>query len=90
DDRILYMQLRGTSHNKSLIQVYAPTSASTEEELEGFYQKLQNVIDKCPSSDVKLIMGDFNAKVGQMADNCERGNIGNFGLGEQNDRGQQL
>ncbi|GFS09706.1 endonuclease-reverse transcriptase [Elysia marginata] len=90
DDRILYVQLKGTSHNISLIQVYAPTSASTEEELEGFYQKLQNVIDKCPSSDVKLIMGDFNAKVGQMADNCERGNIGKFGLGEQNDRGQQL
>ncbi|GFR66235.1 craniofacial development protein 2 [Elysia marginata] len=54
DDRILYVQLRGTSHNISLIQVYAPTSASTEEELEGFYQKLQNVIDNCPSSDVKL------------------------------------
>ena len=84
------MKLQGTSHNISIFQVYAPTSASTDEELEEFYEKLQAEYDNCHKSDVKVIMGDLNAKVGKYQDSSEQGLIGKHGLGERNQRGQHL
>uniref|UniRef100_H2YG38 Endonuclease/exonuclease/phosphatase domain-containing protein n=1 Tax=Ciona savignyi TaxID=51511 RepID=H2YG38_CIOSA len=53
----------------------APTSTASEEEMEIFYNTLQETIDSIPSRDVKLLMGDFNAKVG---------------LGQLNERGENL
>lgn len=45
----------------SLINVHAPTENKTEEEKEGH---LLRAIDHCPKYDVKIILEDFNAKIG--------------------------
>jgi endonuclease/exonuclease/phosphatase family metal-dependent hydrolase len=37
----------------------------TEQKLDSFYGSLEKGYDKCPHNDIKLIMGDFNAKNGQ-------------------------
>ena len=42
-DRIALVKLKAKPFNINNIQVYAPTSASTEEELEKFYED----VDKC-------------------------------------------
>ena len=37
-----------------------------EEAKEGFYEQLQNVIDKVSKGGICIVMGDLNAKVGKM------------------------
>uniref|UniRef100_H2YWZ5 Reverse transcriptase domain-containing protein n=1 Tax=Ciona savignyi TaxID=51511 RepID=H2YWZ5_CIOSA len=75
-------------HNVSIIQCYAPTSTGSEEEMEIFYNTLQETIDSIPSRDVKLLMGDFNAKVGSQ--NISNSTLGRYGLGQLNERGENL
>ena len=41
-DRILFVRIHGKPFNLSIIQVYAPTSASSEEEIEDFYSDLED------------------------------------------------
>ncbi|KAG1696943.1 Craniofacial development protein 2 [Nymphon striatum] len=62
-DRILLVKVRGNPFNISIIQVYAPTSASTDEEIELFYNQLDKAKEQCKPNEVQVIMGDFNAKV---------------------------
>ena len=50
----------------NVIQCYAPTNTSEEEEKEEFYDRLQNILDKYPEKDTTILMGDFNAKVGKV------------------------
>ena len=88
NDRIISVRINARPHNISIIQFYAPTSASTEEEIEEFYSQLQEVIDKIPSRDVTLIMGDANAKVGKA--DIPSVTYGQYGLGVRNVRGSVL
>ena len=32
---------------------------------DAFYAELEDVYDKCPAHDAKIVFGDFNAKVGR-------------------------
>ena len=81
------LKIQGKPFNIAIVQVYAPTSASTDDEIEEFYNLLESPIDQVKSNEVLLVMGDLNAKVGQ-----ERiGNIvGPCGMGEKNERGEKL
>jgi len=75
--------------NLTLCQVYAPTAAAEEEEIEEFYEKLQNVIEKTPKGNVYVTKGDLNAKVGE--DKTDTAGVtGTFGYGERNVRGYRL
>ena len=47
------------------IEVYRPTTAATDEEMERFYQDLSQAVKQVPKGDMLLIMGDFNAEVGR-------------------------
>ena len=85
--RIISMRLKGQGPNTTLFQVYAPTSQSTEDEIEQFYTKLQREIDRCANNDQIMVMGDFNAKVGNQE--CP-GVMGKFGYGDTNERGLRL
>ena len=87
NDRLMSIRLQGKPINTTIIQIYAPTSTAEEEDVEEFYDQLQFLIDKTPSQDTLLILGDFNAKVG---DTEVPGLVGKFGLGEKNDSGQRL
>ena len=67
--------------------MYAPTSASTDDEIEEFYNLLESTIDQVKSNEVLVVMGDLNAKVGQE----RNGNsVGPCGMGEKNERGDKL
>ena len=88
NERILSVRLRANPINVTIFQVYAPIAAATEEEIEAFYGEIQNAIDSANLQDVKIIMGDFNAKVG--CDVPVKGVTGKHGLGECNERGQRL
>ena len=85
-DRILLVRIHGKPFNLSIIQVYAPTSASSEEEIEDFYSDLEDAHKKCGNQDIVIVMGDLNAKVGGEQDPLQE-IVRKHGLGERNDRG---
>ena len=51
------------------------------------YRELQRLVDQCSKKEILLLIGDFNAKVGEDTD---RRGCGTFGLGVQNERGEML
>ena len=55
---------------------YAPTNEASEEEKEDFYKELQAVLEQVPGRDVKIVMGDINAKVGTDNTAGQRGGDG--------------
>ena len=85
--RIALLQFKGNPVNYNFIQVYAPTADSDEEEVEAFYEDLQNLLLKVKSREMAIVMGDLNAKIGRgMVESI----VGKFGLGDRNDRGDRL
>ena len=48
----------------TVIQVYASTSNAEEDEVEWFYEDLQDLFKLTPKKDVLFIIGDWNAKEG--------------------------
>ena len=63
--------------------VYAPTGGSTEEELEEFYECLENAKAQCIALELLIIMGDSNAKVGKEKEGKSYNVIGKHGLGKR-------
>lgn len=71
-----------------VIQVYAPTSTHTDEEVEMFYDDVAMALSKAPTY-FSFITGDFNAKIGKKEDEGEF-SLGQHGIGERNERGNTL
>ena len=57
--RLITTRLRTQHARISLIQVYAPTEAASDQEKEEFYGQLQDVINETPKHDITLIIGDL-------------------------------
>ena len=88
--RIIRIRLNSIPRNISIIQVYAPTSDHSEEELERFYNQLETTLKSIPKKDIVVVMGDWNATVGSDAYADWAGTAGKFGLGTTNERGLRL
>ena len=63
--RMIAARFSGQPFNISVMQVYAPTTDKTEEEIEQFYENLDDALKQMPKKDVKVIVGDWNAKIGK-------------------------
>ena len=87
NDRMISVCFQGKPFNIRVIQVYAPTSNTEEGEIERFYEDLQDLWELTSKTDVLLIIGDWNAKVGSQE---TPGVTGKFGLGIRNEAGQRL
>ena len=80
----------------SVVSVYAPTHRSSQEKKNEFYADLQQSLDGVHESDVLLLLGDFNARVGssnkQAVDTCATwyGVRGCHGVGKMNESGKAL
>lgn len=89
--RILTLKLYSSPVALNIIQVYAPTSVSPEDEIDEFYTVLERTIDKIPNREILIILGDFNAKIGSTKDDTHIRNIvGRYGIGQRNERGARL
>ena len=86
--RVITIRLKAHPINLTIIQVYAPTTDASDENLESFYNTVREALDKTPPRDLLVMMGNWNDKVGK----TERKNshIGIHDLGEQNERGVKL
>lgn len=88
-ERMCKIRIKGKFHNYSLINIHAPTEDKSEEEKEAFYENLERNLRKCPRYDVKVIIGDANAKVGQ--EQIYYPTIGKHSIhSECNDNGRRL
>ena len=83
---MISVHFQGKPLNITAIQVYAPTIIDEEDEVEQLYEDLQD-LELTPKTDVLLITGDWNAKVGSQE---IPGVTGKFGLGVQNEAEQRL
>jgi exonuclease III len=62
--RICKLRLRGKFCNYSIVCAHAPTEEKSYHEKDIFYELLERAQDSCPVRDVKIVIGDFNAKIG--------------------------
>ena len=83
-DRILLMKIHGQPFDQSIVQVYVPTSASTEVEIEDLYSDLEEAYDKCGRQYIVIVMGDMSAKVRSEQDPLNK-IVGGHELGERNE-----
>ena len=59
--RLVTIRPRATPFNITIIQAYAPTSEHDDDDVEHFYEKLQEVLDQTPKKDILVVQGDWNA-----------------------------
>jgi exonuclease III len=88
-DRIITLQMTFKSGSLGLIQAYAPTSSSSEQEIKSFYDQLSIAVTEMERNTWLIVLGDFNAKIGQSNGN-ESEVVGSFGLGQRNERSEML
>ncbi|CAF1148311.1 unnamed protein product [Rotaria sordida] len=84
---MISIRLQGKPTNLTIIQIYAPTTEAEESTIDDFYMDLQQILDDVPKKDAILIIGDWNAKVGETA---VPGIVEKFGLGKCNEAGERL
>jgi len=77
-DRVLYIVLRGRWYNIIVLNVHAPSEDKCDDSKDSFYEELEQVFDHFPRYHMKILLGDFNAKVGR--GNIFKPTIGNESL----------
>lgn len=80
--------LAGKQH-ATLLSAYAPTLPSEEDIKDRFYEALDEALHKVPKGDKILLLGDFNARVGNNSV-VWKGVIGHHGVGHSNANGLRL
>ena len=71
-----------------IMQVYVPIEWAEEAEKTQFYEELREGIKgNRESRDQLIVMGDFNAKVGEKSENNV---VGSYGMRERNDNDELL
>uniref|UniRef100_A0A8D8X5H0 Craniofacial development protein 2 n=1 Tax=Cacopsylla melanoneura TaxID=428564 RepID=A0A8D8X5H0_9HEMI len=88
NSRIIMIKLfLNDKEDVAVIQTYFPTSAHPDDEIEEMYDQLDEVLELIDKKDSLVILGDWNAAVG----NTKEVNVsGNNGYGRRNRRGQRL
>ena len=76
----------------SVVSVYVPTAKAPPGVKDKFIEELQDVLDRVPPSDILVVLGDFNARVGKREEGRDvwRQTGGKHGLGSCNEAGERL
>ena len=78
---------QGKPFKITAIQVYDTATDTKEIEVDQFYENREDLLELRPKKDILLIIGDWNAIVGNQEMTGVRGR---FGFGVQNKAGQRL
>ena len=88
-NRLSYIVLRGRWCNIIVLNVHAPSEEKSDQSKDSFYEELEQVFDQFPRYHMKILLGDFNAKVGR--ENIFKPTIGNESLHQDNnDNGDRI
>ena len=63
--RLSYIVLRGRWRNIIVVNVHAPSEEKSDEAKDSFCEELEQVFDQFPKYHMKMLLGDFNAKLGR-------------------------
>ena len=86
-DRLILIQLKAEPVDITVLQVYMPTSAYDDEVVDSVYEEIEQLVEQVKGNEYLIVMGDFNAVIGEGKDGLE---VGEFGLGQRNNRGDKL
>jgi len=64
-DMLSYIVLRGRWLHIILVNVHAPSEEKSEDLKDRFYEELEELFEHFPKYHMKILLGDFNAKVGR-------------------------
>ncbi|KAI5726940.1 hypothetical protein M8J76_011469 [Diaphorina citri] len=88
--RVAVLKIKFKKTKCTIIQIHAPTTDHKKEEIENFYEELDELIRKEQMDNERLIvLGDFNACVGSR----QRGDehmMGTYGTGKRNESGKLM
>jgi len=88
-NRVYYIVLRGRWCNIIVLNVHATNKEKSDDSKDSFYEELEQVFDHFPNYHMKVLLGDFNAKVGR--ENIFKPTIGNESLHQDsNDNGVRI
>jgi exonuclease III len=65
NDRMSFISLKGRWCDIIVLNVHAPTEDKDDVIKDSFYKELEEAFDQFPRYHMKILMGDFNAKVGR-------------------------
>lgn len=89
NERMCTIRMESKFFNITIVCVYAPTEEADGQDKDEFYSRLEQEIDCIPKHDVKILIGDLNAKVGR--EEAFRDTVGKESLHEySNDNGLRL
>jgi exonuclease III len=60
-----YIILRVRSFESIVLYIHAPTEDKIDDTKDSFYEELDRVFDNFPKYHTKILLGDFNLKVGR-------------------------
>jgi exonuclease III len=63
-DRMPYIILRGSCCNIIVLNVYAPIGNKIDDIKDRFYEELEQIFEKLPKYHMKILVEEFNTKVG--------------------------
>ena len=89
NSRVITARFDAAPYKITVIHAYAPTMASSDEDIEAFYSILEDALAKVHKKDIIIITGDWNAKIG--SDNTDwKSVMGKYGYGDRNEREERL
>ena len=76
----------------SVVSAYAPTAKAPHIVKAKFFEDLQDTLDHVPAGDILVVLGDFNARVGQREGDSDvwKEVRGRHGVGTCNEAGERL
>ena len=63
--RLITFRLRAVPFNFTIVQAYAPTLDCDDNEIEEFYDQLQNIIEQTPKKDILVLCREIGMHSGQ-------------------------
>ena len=85
NDRMISVHFQGKPFNITVIQVYAPTSNAEKDEIEWFYEALQDLLELTPKNRCSFYHSGLECKNKKSRDTWHV--TGKFGLRVQNEAG---
>ena len=73
-----YILLRGRWCNIIVLNVHASSEEKSDNPKDSFYEELEQVFDHFPKYNMKILLGEFNTKVGR--ENSFKLTVGNENL----------
>ena len=88
-ERIITARLNTRLRKLTIVQCYAITNVAAYEEKVAFYGLLESTLHHIKQSDIVILLGDLNAKIG--GDNSGLKNVmGRHGMGIRNENGEMF